>query len=119
MLKTNFKAIGDKEALIVELKGRLLTGDGLDELRSVCEVHSGDYWMVVLDFAGVTTYLDCATVEMLCSVHASSRRECTRLVLTNVAPKVRELVLLVKLVTSFAEDIIFPDDIIVNLPKAA
>jgi len=119
MLKTKIKSIGDKETVIVELKGRILTGDGLDKLRSVCEAHIGDYWVAVLDFTGVTTYLDCLTVEMLCSLHASSQTKCTRLVLTNVVPKVRDVILLVKLVTAFAEDIIFAEDTIVDLPKAA
>jgi anti-anti-sigma factor len=103
--------IGVEKVLMLSLNGRLELGPELGKFRRALWAHIGHYRLIVLDMAKVAR-IDAAAVGALAYAYNASRAEGSCLLLCNVVGRVREILLLVRLLTVFG-------DHIVDLPWAA
>ena len=88
-------------ATVVALSGRLTIGEGASELREALQklVAEGKK-KIVLNLAGLTS-MDSAGIGLLVSSYASMNRAGGQMKLSNLSTKVKDVLLITKLLTVF------------------
>lgn len=89
------------DVTIIDLKGKILIGDGIDELRqSIKSVIEGDEKKILLNFKEVP-YLDSTGLGEVVRSYTSVKKEGGDVKIINLTNKVRDLLSVTKLITVF------------------
>ncbi len=89
------------EVAVLDLNGRLVLGDESSALRAwVKELVAGGHKKILLNLAGVT-HMDSTGVGILASSYTSASAQGGALKVTNVTERIRQTLLLTRLLTVF------------------
>ncbi|MEK7407668.1 MAG: STAS domain-containing protein [Acidobacteriota bacterium] len=102
MLRLDWQKISEQEIRVL-VKGALLIGPDASRLRELLSILVPAYPDTVVDLAGLNK-IDSTGVGLLVESYSLARKHQHRLRLVNAAGRVREVLLLVKLLTVFEED---------------
>ena len=84
----------------IELFGRVVIGPDIEALSNVFDVLLGKHSQIVINMAQVDR-LDARGIGCLVSAYANGRTNGTRVSLSNLKPRILELLVIVKLITVF------------------
>lgn len=89
------------DVTILDLKGKILFGDGIDELRqSINESIKANEKHLVLNFAAVP-YLDSTGLGEVVRSYTTLKKEGGAVKIANLSNKVKDLMMVTKLITVF------------------